>query len=130
MLPFEISQYSGHPSQRARLNLHSVASMQVRPRLVGNAGRNQHLNRANLVLIYNRGLTIATDDLNHTRSLKDRKSVSGIESAKQVPGEKWNLYFLDSIRPALSAFVQRQKPLVSAATQKIRNPSFVLRSNL
>jgi hypothetical protein len=57
-----------------------------------------------------------TDNLNDAWSFENWQTPLGIESTKQITWEKRGLHFLDSIRPAFLALIERQKPLISLAT--------------
>jgi hypothetical protein len=105
--PFETLQDSLESTKSAVLDPYSLADLDVRPRLAGEARTYQSTNSRYLGLVDRDRVFGYSDDGNEARCLQDWKSVLRIESAEEVAREQRKFYFLDSIRPASPAPISR-----------------------
>jgi hypothetical protein len=90
------------PTQGTKFYANLLPDLQKGPRLIGDPGRYQSSYCLNLCLIDGDWLTINANDLNDTRNLEDWQSILGLETTKEIPGEKRNFYLYSSVRPTPS----------------------------
>jgi hypothetical protein len=68
--------------------------------------------------------------LNDTRRFENGEPIPRIEPAKEIARKQRGLHVLDSIRPALSARMEREEQFITLPFQKASYASFVLRPNV
>lgn len=68
--------------------------------------------------------------LNHAGRFQNRQPGVRIEAAEEIAWKERELNFLNPVRPRSPVLVERQEVFVTFRAQAVRNPEFVLRSDL
>src|SRR5580700_9367175 len=124
MTALEINQDPFEIVQTSVIHSHSLANLEVRPRLIRQSRAKRLADRLELSLLDGNRIAAVPQDLLYARGHQKRATIQKIKSAEQITGEERLLHFFHPVRPATDTLVQRQEALIALLHELSRNHGF------